>query len=421
MADPIKGFISYSHKDQWLLNEFKSHLAALEKPGLACFWTDHMIDAGGNWEEALLEQLQTAHIILLLISSDFIASGYINTVEVKEALARSNNGKARVIPVILRSVLWETMPFSKLQALPTLGRPVNDTASWGSRDEAFLDVVRGIGQVIGELMEQPSVYEPAKEQLLSESTLHTALLSLDYKEQVKTFRQVIERKPHTGAFLIYGELDHGQIWLLHRLINNAAIRNVDKPMFRFPLRRRACGVTLDNLWYSLGKWVNMRHPPKSPLEIAEQVYELWKKQSIILILDDLDRVNESYLQMFLKEFWEPLMNVIEKNGGEMLAHYLLLFLIDNEGRVDRWRIPWSEELDEPYVPVKLRKIRSFTQRDINDWIDNEVNRLPSKLTVEGILSTGSIPGNVLQQICELCGHNWYDRESEWLEKYGNIR
>lgn len=115
------------------------------------------------------------------------------------------------------------------------------------------------------------------------------------------------------------------------------------------------------------------------------------------------------------------MNVIEKNGGEMLAHYLLLFLIDNEGRVDRWRIPWSEELDEPYVPVKLRKIRSFTQRDINDWIDNEVNRLPSKLTVEGILSTGSIPGNVLQQICELCGHNWYDRESEWLEKYGNIR
>ena len=69
------------------------------------------------------------------------------------ALARHEAGEARVIPIILRPATWETSPFSKLQALPTEGRPIT---SWRSRDEAFRDVARGIQKIVDKLT-QPRI------------------------------------------------------------------------------------------------------------------------------------------------------------------------------------------------------------------------------------------------------------------------
>ena len=85
--------------------------------------------------------LDAANIILLLISADFIASDDGYGIEVKRSLEKHGSKVARVIPIILRAVNWED-PFGKLQALPTDGKPVT---SWVNCDEAFSDVVRGIG------------------------------------------------------------------------------------------------------------------------------------------------------------------------------------------------------------------------------------------------------------------------------------
>ena len=65
--------------------------------------------------------------------------------EMTRALERHKAGTARVIPVILRPVDWHTAPFGKLQALPRDGKPVT---SWKSRDEAFVDIARGIREVV---------------------------------------------------------------------------------------------------------------------------------------------------------------------------------------------------------------------------------------------------------------------------------
>ena len=53
----------------------------------------------------------------------------------ERALERHNAGAARVIPIILRRVRWEDVPFSKLQALPTEGKPVTH---WRRHDDAYL-------------------------------------------------------------------------------------------------------------------------------------------------------------------------------------------------------------------------------------------------------------------------------------------
>ena len=60
------------------------------------------------------EHLDKVHVVLLLVSSDFLASNYCYDVEMTRALERHEAGEARVIPVILRACLWDGAPFCKL-------------------------------------------------------------------------------------------------------------------------------------------------------------------------------------------------------------------------------------------------------------------------------------------------------------------
>ncbi len=140
-----KLFYCYAHEDKLLRNELAKHLAALKRLGLIAEWCDRDIGAGEEWQKEIDKHLNAADIILLLISPDFIHSDYCYSVEMLNALERHRAENARVIPIILRPVDWEGMPFGKLQALPTEGKPIT---SWRNRDEAFRDVTQGVRKVI---------------------------------------------------------------------------------------------------------------------------------------------------------------------------------------------------------------------------------------------------------------------------------
>ena len=66
----------------------------------------------------------TPKYLLLLISTNFVASDYCHDAEMKRALDRRATREAAVIPVILRPVDWKGSDFSHLQGLPRDGRPV---------------------------------------------------------------------------------------------------------------------------------------------------------------------------------------------------------------------------------------------------------------------------------------------------------
>jgi hypothetical protein len=137
----IEVFYSYSHKDETLRDELNKHLTLLKRQGTIRDWHDREITGGQEWSGQIDRHLNSAGIILLLVSSDFIASDYCWDVEVKRALERHDAGDAAVIPVILRAVDWHSAPFGKLQAFPKDGKPVT---SWANQDEAFTDIAKGI-------------------------------------------------------------------------------------------------------------------------------------------------------------------------------------------------------------------------------------------------------------------------------------
>jgi MoxR-like ATPase len=147
-SSTIEVFYSYSHKDKKLRDMLDTRLSLLKRQGVIKSWNDRNISAGKEWANEIDMHLSSAHIIMLLISPDFIDSDYCYGVEMTKALERHRRKEARVIPIILRPTDWHTSPFGMLEALPREGKPVT---LWPNRDQAFLDIVNGIRNVIQEL------------------------------------------------------------------------------------------------------------------------------------------------------------------------------------------------------------------------------------------------------------------------------
>ncbi len=89
---PVKIFFCYAREDEPLLNKLKSQLKSLQRQGLIDVWHDRDIDAGIEWEREINQHLETAQIILLLVSPDFMDSDYCYSVEMKKAIERHKQG-----------------------------------------------------------------------------------------------------------------------------------------------------------------------------------------------------------------------------------------------------------------------------------------------------------------------------------------
>lgn len=147
----IRVFLSYSHVDENYRNELQKHLMSLQHQGIVETWNDRRIVAGEEWAGCIDNELRRADIILLLVSSDFIASRYCYELEMTEALARHESKESVVIPVILRPCHWEGLPFGKLQAATRNGKPAE---KYPSLDDAFLEITKSIETVAKRLATQ---------------------------------------------------------------------------------------------------------------------------------------------------------------------------------------------------------------------------------------------------------------------------
>ena len=149
---PVELFFSYAHKDEELREGLETHLKILQRQNVIKCWHDRQIIPGSDFAGQIDEHLESAGIILLLISADFLASDYCYEREMRRALERNRNEEACVIPIILRPCKWRATEFGRLQALPKDGKPV---VEWPIRDAAFHDITDGIHRRIMEQNERP--------------------------------------------------------------------------------------------------------------------------------------------------------------------------------------------------------------------------------------------------------------------------
>ena len=177
-------FYSYAHEDAKLRERLATYLAPLKHQQKIVEWYDRKIEPGSNWETEISSQLESAELILFLLSADFLASEYCFGVEVEKAMARLKRGEVRVVPILLKPCVWEESRFSQLQIIP---RDAKAIASRSSPDEALNDVANEIRKLVSE--SPPPLSKPSTE---SEERRFDSSLDL-VLGQVRSYAHLYER------------------------------------------------------------------------------------------------------------------------------------------------------------------------------------------------------------------------------------
>ncbi|MFO1074877.1 MAG: toll/interleukin-1 receptor domain-containing protein [Geminicoccaceae bacterium] len=144
MQKRLEIFISYARDDREYCTELLSHLGFLINSGQVNVFDDSKIRPGEDWNQAILEKLDDADIVVCLISPSFQSSPYCTTKEMISALER----KKVIIPVLIRDVDFEGLPISKYQAVPVDENnrlwPIARLTDKVERDRPWSQVARAI-------------------------------------------------------------------------------------------------------------------------------------------------------------------------------------------------------------------------------------------------------------------------------------
>jgi hypothetical protein len=125
----------------------------LKREGEIEVWHDRELIVGDQLDNEISDYLETADLIVLLVSADFLASYYCYEREMERSLQRADAGEARLAPIILRACDWKATPFAKYVLAPTDAKPIVEHPDI---DAAFLQVVNELRRAISKIVEEPT-------------------------------------------------------------------------------------------------------------------------------------------------------------------------------------------------------------------------------------------------------------------------
>ncbi|RXM44966.1 toll/interleukin-1 receptor domain-containing protein, partial [Flavobacterium sp. YO12] len=98
-----KVFVSYSHANYKEMEQLTKYLIGFVRNKEIESWTDLKLQSGVKVKDEILQNLEDADIVILLISQDFIASDFIYDYELQMAMQKKITGRGEIIPVVLSS------------------------------------------------------------------------------------------------------------------------------------------------------------------------------------------------------------------------------------------------------------------------------------------------------------------------------
>src|SRR5687768_12359297 len=140
--DPVRIFISYSHDDFKYMEIIRKSLAAREQKKEIEVWTDEKIIAGQNYNSNITMALETADIVLFLISINFISSWYIANVELRNAVERHKQGMVKLIPILLEDCDFESLSLYAIEPLPMHNKRLKPLNNWNPRSSGYNAIVK---------------------------------------------------------------------------------------------------------------------------------------------------------------------------------------------------------------------------------------------------------------------------------------
>ncbi len=133
-------FISYSHENHLDQQELIKHLSVLKRIGLINDWSDKDILVGEESENKIKEKLDDADLLVLLVSAEYLASDYLNKIELTQTFKHPNEDGVRIFPVILNYCMWKETELNAFKAVPIKGGQLKPISDWEDKNKAFFSV-----------------------------------------------------------------------------------------------------------------------------------------------------------------------------------------------------------------------------------------------------------------------------------------
>ena len=153
----LKLFLMYAQEDEGLRKELEKYLIPLKRNQLIEeTWYEGKITAGSQRDQEIVQHLDQANIIILLVTEDFLSSDQIYDQQLQYALQRHINDEASIIPIIMKNCMWEESSFADLKTILPSTHSHPPVSSFKDRDQALKVIGKQLEMIIKIILKRRS-------------------------------------------------------------------------------------------------------------------------------------------------------------------------------------------------------------------------------------------------------------------------
>ncbi len=125
---PLAAFLSYSHEDERVKEIFRQNLTVMKQKKLITAWHDGRIEPGMRWREEIEKSLDGMDIFIGLLTTAFLASEFIQRVELRVARERLKTRERdfQFVLILVDDISLEDLDLAEYQVLKAGGKAVSD-------------------------------------------------------------------------------------------------------------------------------------------------------------------------------------------------------------------------------------------------------------------------------------------------------
>ena len=128
---PLRVFLSYSHEDKRAKDIFQLNLTVMNRKNFIAQWHDGLIEPGTLWREEIEANLAGMDVFVGLLTTAFLASDFIQRVELKAARAKLETEESGFVffLILVDDISLEGLDLAEYQIVKPGGRAVSDHPS----------------------------------------------------------------------------------------------------------------------------------------------------------------------------------------------------------------------------------------------------------------------------------------------------